>query len=149
MDALTEILHSVKLEGAVFFNAEFTAPWGFRSPPSREVAAFLRKGSGHVIIYHFVLAGRARGQVEHSTRYVDLIPGDIVVFPHGDAHIFSNGTQLQSLISASSSKKCSHKECRFLEMAEGAKPRHLCAAIWNATGNYARTFCVDFHPCLS
>jgi len=33
MDALTEILKSVRLEGAVFFNAEFTAPWGFRLPP--------------------------------------------------------------------------------------------------------------------
>ena len=91
MDALTEILKSLRLEGAVFFNAEFTAPWAFRSPPSSEVAAFLRKGSRHVIIYHLVLAGRARGQVEHSTRYLDLIPGDIVVFPHGDPHIFSNG----------------------------------------------------------
>jgi AraC-like DNA-binding protein len=91
MDALTEILHSVKLEGAVFFNAEFTAPWGFRSPPSGELAASLRKKSGHVIIYHFVLAGRARGQVEHSAHYVDLMPGDIVIFPHGDAHTFSNG----------------------------------------------------------
>lgn len=58
MDALTEILKSVRLEGAVFFNAEFTAPWGFRSPPSSEVAAFLRKGSRHVIIYQLVLAGR-------------------------------------------------------------------------------------------
>lgn len=58
MDALTEILKSVRLEGAVFFNAEFTAPWGFRSPPSSEVAAFLRNGSRHVIIYQLVLAGR-------------------------------------------------------------------------------------------
>lgn len=58
MDALTEILKSVRLEGAVFFNAEFTAPWGFRSPPSSEVAALLRKGSRHVIIYQLVLAGR-------------------------------------------------------------------------------------------
>jgi hypothetical protein len=30
VDALSEILDSVKLEGAIFFNAELTAPWGFR-----------------------------------------------------------------------------------------------------------------------
>jgi AraC-like DNA-binding protein len=92
MDALSEILHSVKLEGAVFYNAEFTAPWGFRSPASCEVAAFLRKGTKHVIIYHLLTHGRARGEVEDSPHKVDLVPGDIVVFPHGDAHILSNGS---------------------------------------------------------
>jgi len=91
MDALSEILQSVKLEGAVFFKAEFTAPWGFRSPPTREVAAFLRKGTKHIIVYHLLTQGRARCEVEHSAHRVELIPGDIVVFPHGDAHILSNG----------------------------------------------------------
>jgi AraC-like DNA-binding protein len=90
MDALSEILQSVKLEGAVFFNAEFTAPWGFRSPASREIAAFLGKQSRHLITYHFVLAGRASCRVKHTTHSVTS--GDIVVFPHGDAHIFSNGS---------------------------------------------------------
>jgi AraC-like DNA-binding protein len=92
MDALSEIPHSVRLEGAVFYNAEFRAPWGFRSPPSCEVAAFLRKGPKHVIIFHLLTAGRARGEVEHSAHSVELVPGDIVVFPHGDAHIISNGS---------------------------------------------------------
>ena len=92
MDALSQILHSVKLEGAVFYNAEFTAPWGFRAPPSCEIAAFLRKGPKHLIIYHLLTEGRARGEVERSIHCVDLLPGDIVVFPHGDAHIISNGS---------------------------------------------------------
>ena len=92
MDALSEILQSVKLEGAVFYNAEFTAPWGFRSPPSRDLAAFLRKSPKHVIIFHLLTDGRASGHVEQSGHGVDLVPGDIVVFPHGDAHIMSNGS---------------------------------------------------------
>jgi hypothetical protein len=54
MDALSEILQSVRLEGAVFYKAEFTAPWGFRSPPTREVAAFLGKGPKHIIVYHLL-----------------------------------------------------------------------------------------------
>ena len=32
MDAFSEILSGVKLNGAVFFTAEFSAPWGFRRP---------------------------------------------------------------------------------------------------------------------
>src|SRR5262245_26717112 len=92
MDALSEILQSVKLDGAVFYKAEFTAPWGFRSPPTCEVAAFLRKGPKHVIVYHLLTQGRARCEVEHSTHRAELVAGDIVVFPHGDAHILSNGS---------------------------------------------------------
>jgi AraC-like DNA-binding protein len=92
MDALSEILHSVKLEGAVFHNAEFTAPWGFRSPHSCDLASFLGKNGKHVIIYHLLTQGRARGEVEGSGHGVDLGPGDIVVFPHGDPHIVSNGS---------------------------------------------------------
>jgi len=91
MDALSEILHSVKLDGAVFYNAEFTAPWGVRSPSSREVASFLHRNSKHVIMYHFCSQGRARCEVEHSKHEVELLPGDVVVFPHGDAHTMSNG----------------------------------------------------------
>ena len=92
MDALSEVLSSVKLEGAVFFNAEFTAPWGFRSPPSCEVAEFLHKGSKHVIIYHLLSHGRAQSEVEHNGHRLELLAGDIVVFPHGDSHILSNGS---------------------------------------------------------
>jgi AraC-like DNA-binding protein len=92
MDALSEILHSVKLEGAMFFNAELTAPWGFRSPPSSEVAGFLRKTPKHVVIYHLLTKGQARAQVEQGGHSVDLTAGDIVVFPHGDSHILCNGS---------------------------------------------------------
>ena len=102
MDALSEILHSVKLDGAVFYNAEFTAPWGVRSPSSREVASFLRKSSKHVIMYHLLTQGRAPCEVEHSNYSVELVPGDIVVFPHGDAHILSNGCPPRSWTTASS-----------------------------------------------
>ena len=31
MDVLSEVLRVVRLEGALFFNGEFSAPWCFRS----------------------------------------------------------------------------------------------------------------------
>jgi len=73
MDALSEILQSVKLDGAVFYNAEFTAPWGVRSPSSREVATFLRRKSKHLIMYHLLTQGRARCEVEHGNLAVELV----------------------------------------------------------------------------
>ena len=33
MDVLSEVLRVVRLEGALFFNAEFSAPWCLSSAP--------------------------------------------------------------------------------------------------------------------
>lgn len=90
MDALSEVLKVVKLEGAVFYNGEFSAPWTFRSPASRRLAPYLAPGAGHVIIYHLITEGRGYAEIRHELR-VSLDPGDIVIFPHGDPHLIGNG----------------------------------------------------------
>ena len=59
MDAFSEILSGVKLNGALFFSAEFSAPWGISSPASKTMAAMLAPGAAHLVLYHFVIDGRA------------------------------------------------------------------------------------------
>jgi AraC-like DNA-binding protein len=90
MDALSEILSGVKLNGAVFFSAEFSAPWGLTSPGAGVMAANLSLGPAHLILYHFVIDGGALVELEdgHS---IELGSGDVVIFPHGDAHRMSSG----------------------------------------------------------
>ena len=90
MDALSEVLKVVKLRGALFFNAEFSAPWCIASSQSSRVAPLLCPGAGHVIIYHYLTDGRAFAQLPDGSRR-DLGPGDVVIFPHGDAHSLGNG----------------------------------------------------------
>ena len=85
MDAFSEVLSGVKLKGALFFSAEFSAPWGFFSPPAPALAPILSPGAEHIILYHFVVEGIARAQLPGG-KYLDLQAGDIVVFPHGDSH---------------------------------------------------------------
>lgn len=41
MDALSEILRGIVLKGALYFNAEFSAPWGFRTPATEELVQLL------------------------------------------------------------------------------------------------------------
>jgi AraC-like DNA-binding protein len=94
MDVLSEVLKAVKLDGAMFYNAEFSAPWCFRAPPSRIVAPYLSPDSRHVIIYHLLTEGRGYGHVEGDGRPVPLNAGDIIIFPHGDAHIMGNGSSV-------------------------------------------------------
>ena len=78
MDAFSEVLSSVKLKGALFFHAEFSAPWGFSSPRSDFLAPHLMPGAERLVIYHFVLEGSASIRTE-SGEAVTLTPGDIVV----------------------------------------------------------------------
>ena len=39
MDAFSEVLSSLKLQGALFFTAEFTAPWALAAPSSKALAS--------------------------------------------------------------------------------------------------------------
>lgn len=95
MDVLSEVLKAVRLDGAMFFNAEFSAPWCFRSPASRTVAPYLSADTRHVIIFHLLTDGRGYAHVEGDGRSVPLDAGDIVIFPHGDPHIMGNGSPVK------------------------------------------------------
>src|SRR3954470_20641811 len=90
MDVLSEVLKVVKLQGALFFNGEFSSPWSFCSPASRSIAPYVAPDAGHVIVYHLLTEGRASAHLVDGERLI-LDEGDIVVFPHGDAHVIENG----------------------------------------------------------
>jgi AraC-like DNA-binding protein len=94
MDAFSEVLSAVKLQGALFFNAEFSSPWGFASPASKILAPDLLPGAEHLIIYHLLIGGSAFAQLEGGPP-VPLSPGEIVMFPHGDPHTMGNGSPAQ------------------------------------------------------
>jgi AraC-like DNA-binding protein len=55
------------------------------------LAPTLAPGAPHIVIYHLVVEGTARARVADGPD-LDLSPGDIVVFPHGDPHDLSGGT---------------------------------------------------------
>lgn len=88
-DALSDVLRHVRLNGAVFFDVEATAPWVVEAPAAREVAPFIMPRSDHVIEYHLVVSGRCyAGPVGESP--VELTAGDLVIFPQGDSHVMSS-----------------------------------------------------------
>ena len=91
MDVLSEVLKAVKLGGAMFYNAEFSAPWCFCSPPSPILAPYFSADSKHVIIFHLLTEGSGYAHVEGDDRPLSLSAGDLVVFPQGDPHAMRNG----------------------------------------------------------
>jgi len=43
-----------------------------------------------LISYHILTKGRCYGGLVGEEQ-VELVPGDVIVFPHGDAHVMSSG----------------------------------------------------------
>lgn len=89
MDVLSEVLRGMRITGALLFNSELTAPWGYAAPPVASVQHLLAPGTEHLVVFHLVTEGRAMARA--GGHEVGLEAGDIVVLPHGDAHVLSSG----------------------------------------------------------
>lgn len=76
MDALTDIVGSLRLKGGIYFRCELTAPWG------------MDIGETPVAEFHVVTRGTCWIKVADRAEPVCLNAGDLVVFPHGHAHLF-------------------------------------------------------------
>jgi AraC-like DNA-binding protein len=85
MDALSETLRVVRLVGAIFINARFTAPWCYQSPRADSVAPILEPGAERVVIFHLITEGDCYVELAGEPP-VHLIAGDAIIFPQGDAH---------------------------------------------------------------
>ncbi|MBO3698261.1 AraC family transcriptional regulator [Roseivirga sp. E12] len=72
MDALSDVLRSIRLSSAFYFKSDFSAPWGM-NVPSVPFAQF-----------HIVVSGQCLLQTLKER--ILLKEGDIVVFPHGIRH---------------------------------------------------------------
>jgi len=90
VDAFSEILSGVRLTGAVYFNAELSAPWGFSAPASKKLTEAFAPGAEHIVNYHLLIEGRAAVELLDG-QATELTAGDIVIFAHGDAHHMSSG----------------------------------------------------------
>jgi len=85
MDALSETLRVVRLVGAIFINARFTAPWCYQSPRADTVAPLLEPGAERLVIFHLITEGECFVEMG-GDEPVRLIAGDVIIFPQGDAH---------------------------------------------------------------
>lgn len=75
MDALTEVLKSVKLHSTVHCRSELSAPWGIAIDAMEDAA------------FHVVLRGSCWLEVAGADAPIPLVGGDLVVLPTGAAHV--------------------------------------------------------------
>lgn len=93
MDALSDLLRVVRLDGAYFYAVEAAEPWRIDAVPARELSPRIMPEAEHLISYHVVTDGRCFGGLVGEEQ-VELAAGDAIVFPHGDAHVMSSGPHI-------------------------------------------------------
>lgn len=131
MDVLSQALATVRMTGAIFFNLECSAPWGFAVPPVRDVGNLLSPGTERLVSYHLVTDGKALVQSEDADD-LWVTAGDIVVVPHGDAHTVMNGapaTLVKSRVPVDELLCGTPSTVRLFGAPDGDKTRVICGFL--------------------
>lgn len=94
-DALSDVLRTVRLTGATFFDVVATEPWVVESPPREMILPKILPGADHLIAYHVVTAGRCFATIVGG-QSIALEAGEVVVFTNGDPHVMSSGPGMRA-----------------------------------------------------
>jgi AraC-like DNA-binding protein len=96
-DILTDVLRAVNMSGAIFFDVHAASPWASAAPHSREIRPMLMPDAQHLIEYHVMVSGSCWATITGGPQPpVELLPGSILIFPHGDAHAMSSQPNAQA-----------------------------------------------------
>jgi AraC-like DNA-binding protein len=129
MDALSEVLRVIKLDSAIYLNAEFSEPWCLALPEARSLAPMLSRPGEHLIIYHLLSEGRAHIELVGGER-VPLSAGDLVSFPHGHAHMIGSGPRVTPIDARQALPGALEHGLDLLNLGGGGAPsRFICGFL--------------------
>src|ERR1044071_7530917 len=95
MDAVSDVLRLVRLGGAVYLNAEFTAPWSVISRTDAELCATYLPRSERVVAFHLIIEGSCWAQiVDDPDSVVHASAGELLVVPQGEPNILTSDLAL-------------------------------------------------------
>jgi len=132
MDALSGVLKSVRLEGAVYLNAEFTAPWCIRGRYGLERAKARLPKADHVVFFHFLTQGVARIRLAQGGDELAVAAGDLVLFPHDDLQLMGSDLHIAPVETASLSAEAISTDPEFIQLRHGgggAVTRFVCGYL--------------------
>jgi AraC-like DNA-binding protein len=94
-DVLSDLLKTVRLTGAAFFEIAAEAPWAVASPPRDVILPRVLPGADHLIAYHAVTAGRCFATITGG-QPIAVEAGEVIVFTNSDAHIMSSSPGMRA-----------------------------------------------------
>ena len=101
MDALSDVLRVVRLNGAVYLDGEFAAPWCVIGRADSELCAGYLSCAERVVSFHFITGGTCWARLpDDPASALRIEAGEIVVVPQGETHILGSATNLKPVSSA-------------------------------------------------
>ncbi|HEX6017516.1 MAG TPA: AraC family transcriptional regulator [Burkholderiaceae bacterium] len=97
MDNLSGVLKSVRLEGALFLDAQFTAPWCMRGRYGMTSVRQRLAGADHVVLFHFLVQGACRVRLAEGGEEIEAVAGDLILFPQDDRHLMGSDLRVAPL----------------------------------------------------
>lgn len=102
MDVLSDVLNSVRLTGAVFFDVEAQSPFAAESPSTEAIADRVMNGAGHVIGFHIMAEGSCWAEViGRDEPPIHFRAGEIIVYPGGDRNIMASAPGMRGTVDQS------------------------------------------------
>ncbi len=136
-DALSDVLRVVRLLGGVFLHAEFTEPWCLVSHVKPDDCGALLPDVEHIILYHYVVAGRMAVRVGDEPA-LELGAREAVILPRNDRHLMGSDLAINPVDSHAVIQPSADgglAEIRY--GGGGAKTRVICGFLGcrNVAGN--------------
>jgi AraC-like DNA-binding protein len=94
VDALSDVLSAVRLDGAVYVNAEFTAPWCVATQYGLHTAAPKLPDSDHVVFFHLLTDGSCLARLAGGSEIIEVKAGDLLLLAHDDLHVLGSDLTL-------------------------------------------------------
>lgn len=132
MDALSDVLKSVHLQGAVYLNAEFTAPWCIRGELGLTSVRGRLAGADHVAFFHFLAEGACKVRHVESGEVREAAAGDLILFPQEGSHLMGSDLQLAPMEREASVEPLPGADPEMFQMrygGGGAPTRFICGYL--------------------
>jgi len=132
MDALSEVLKSVRLEGAVYLDAEFTAPWCIRGRYGLARARHRLPAAEHIVFFHCLTQGACKVRLADGGDELSVAAGDVVLFPQDDRHLMGSDLHLAPMETESIVFPHKEGEPEFFQLKHGgggAVTRFVCTYL--------------------
>lgn len=122
MDALSDVLHVLRLSGAVFLDAEFTAPWCVTSN------SHVGRDNEHTVFFHWLITGSCRARLQAGGPTFEIAAGDLLMMPNDETHLMGSDLHMEP-VDAGSLVKPANGMMRIDYGGGGEATRFVCGFL--------------------
>jgi len=136
LDALSAVLKSVRLDGAVFLNAEFTSPWCIRGRFGLARARERLPSADHVVFFHFLVEGQCKVRLVDdlgvTAQTLAVSAGDVILLPRDDRYLMGSDLHIAPIDTDNVDATAAAAEPEFIQWRHGgggAAARLVCGYL--------------------